>query len=126
LPLERIGAGSRFMNEFESKKRNFGDRSSSGGRSIKLQLIIPEFSESRREVSGYDKAYAEVILSQQDVKAWLNPVLEKILGLVDAQIAAVRKAGKPAVKTVILVGGFGAEAYCVQNDMRLVTPWSGA
>jgi hypothetical protein len=122
------------MNEFEGKKRNFGDSRSSSGRSIKLQLIIPEFAESHREVSGYDKAYAEVILSQQDMRTCFDPVLEKIMGLVEAQIAAVRKAGKPAVKTVILVGGLGAspylyeraKAYCAQHDMRLITPWSGA
>ena len=134
LPPERIGPGSRFMNEFESKKRNFGDSRGGSGRPIKLQLIIPEFAESRKQVSGYDKRYAEVVLSQQDMKACFDPVLEKIMGLVDGQIAAVRKAGKAGIKTIILVGGLGAspylyeraKAYCAQNNMRLVTPWSGA
>jgi hypothetical protein len=134
LPPERIGPGSRFMNEFESKKRDFAGSRGRGGRDIKLQLIIPEFIEGKGNVPGYDKGYAEVVLSPQDMRTCFDPVVEKVMELIDAQITAVRRGGNPVVKTIILVGGLGAspylgdrvKAYCTQNGIRLTTPWSGA
>ena len=49
----------------------------------------------------------KMTLTGAEVKAIFDPVVKEVLNLVKAQI----KAAKRHVKTVILVGGFGQNAY---------------
>ena len=49
----------------------------------------------------------KMTLAGTEVKAIFDPVVKEVLNLVNGQI----KAAKRQVKTVILVGGFGQNAY---------------
>ena len=49
----------------------------------------------------------KMTLAGAEVKAIFDPVVKEVLNLVNGQI----KAAKRQVKTVILVGGFGQNAY---------------
>jgi hypothetical protein len=121
------------MREFEHEKRNFGSNNRHD-RDIKLRLIIPEFSESPEDIPGYDAEYGEVILTQEDLRGCFDPVVQNIVDLVSQQVDVVAKSGKPAVKTIVLVGGLGASPYvhdclqrwCNSRNVRLVYPWTGS
>ncbi|KAF2462663.1 uncharacterized protein BDR25DRAFT_320566 [Lindgomyces ingoldianus] len=52
LPPERTGPGSRFMQQFESKKKNFASVASSR-RATKLELKMPQLLSSTTRVPGY-------------------------------------------------------------------------
>lgn len=120
------------MNQFESKKKDFS--LSNARKTVKLQLKMPELEKIKSKIYGYDKSYDEVILTEDDIRSCFDPVLDKIIGLLSAQVSAVASAGEPPVQTVILVGGLGASPYvgervrewCAQRQIRMTTPWSGA
>ena len=131
LRADRIGPNSRFMTAFESKKQAFDSKSTR--KAIRLPLKMPALQDSHH-VPGYDSEYNEITLSVADMLACFEPIVVKIIALVSAQVRQVRKAKQPAVKTVILVGGLGCSkhvrdrlfAWCHENGIRMVTPWSGA
>ncbi|ORY17909.1 hsp70-like protein [Clohesyomyces aquaticus] len=132
LPPERTGPGSRFMQQFESKKKSF-TRVPASRRPIKLELIMSELDNSSTETPGYDKRYHDITLTHQDMKDLFDPVVEKILELVSNQVAAVSRRGNPRVDTLILVGGLGGSPYvreavsdwCREHSIRPTTPMGG-
>lgn len=132
LQRERTGPGSRFMNEFESVKKDFS--LNTRRRNFKLQLTMPALANSSGEITGYDQNYNEVILSEADIRGCFDPVIEMIMNLVQKQVDAVSEADEPEVQTVILVGGLGTSPYlretlqswCNDQGIRMTTPWSGA
>lgn len=132
LPLERIGPGSEFMQTFESKKKNFRSEAASK-KPVKLRLVMPQLSNTPGEIRGYDKRWSEVFLTHDDMKRCFDPVVDKVLELVESQVTAVRREGKPLVETIILVGGLGESPYLrdklfewtKERNIRLTTPWTG-
>jgi hypothetical protein len=120
------------MNQFEAVKKDFS--LNNRRRDFKLQLVMPNLNSSSARIPGYDKNYNEVILSVADVRKCFDPVIEKIIGLVEEQVTTVNKAHEPAVQTVILIGGLGTSPYlrerlqswCTHRGIRMTTPWSGA
>jgi len=131
LPPDRNGPGSPFMQQFESKKKSFSTVSSSR-RPTKLHLIMPELNQWT-QISGYDSRYSDILLTHDDMKSCFDPVVESILDLTNDQVNAVKRKGKPAIETVILIGGLGSSPYirekiqkwCTEKDIRLTTPWGG-
>jgi hypothetical protein len=120
------------MQQFESKKKSFASAASSK-RATKLELIMPELESSSRDVAGYDKRYHEIALTHEDIKGCFQPVIEKILELVNSQVSAVVREGNPRVETIILVGGLGESPYvreklsewCQERNIRIATPMGG-
>ena len=120
------------MAAFDAKKQSFS--TSNARKTMKLPLKIPAFENKAVKTIGYDNNYGDILLTEQDMLECFKPVVESIIGLIDDQIIAVKKAAQPEVSTVVLVGGLGCSRYvqeCVQkwcNDkgIRMVTPWHGA
>jgi hypothetical protein len=132
LPPERIGPGSEFMQSFESKKKNFQTETASR-RPIKLRLVMPQLSHQLDIINGYDRKYSEVLLTHDDMKTCFDPVINKVLELLESQVTAVWREGKPPIETIILVGGLGESPYLrerlfewtQERNIRLTTPWTG-
>ena len=132
LPADRIGPNSRFMTAFEARKQAFSINTTR--KTVKLPLKIPAFEKAPNKIVGYDKKYDELILSERDMLDCFEPVVDKIIGLIEAQLKAISQAGQPDVKTVVLVGGLGCSRHvrecvgrwCNERSIRMVTPWSGA
>ena len=68
-----------------------------------LWHIVPGLQDNRELHIRKNK----MTLAGTDVKAIFDPVVKEVLNLVTGQI----KAAQSYVKTVILVGGFGQNAY---------------
>lgn len=120
------------MSQFDSIKKDFSPNSTR--KLYRPVLKMPQLLESNKKVPGYDKNYDEVILSKDDIKSCFDPVIDKILSLVNDQVKAVERAGEPSVETIVLVGGLGSSPYvreelqrwCASRKVRMTTPWSGA
>jgi tRNA A37 threonylcarbamoyltransferase TsaD len=120
------------MQQFESRKKNFST-ATSNRRPVKLHLIMPELKNQQLQITGYDSRYSDILLSHDDMKNCFDPVVESIIDLINDQVNAVKMKGKPAVETIILVGGLGASPYirekvqewCTEKGIRLTTPWGG-
>ena len=67
-------------------------------------------------------------MTGQEIKAIFEPVMDKVLQLVNGQIQATQNA----VKAVILVGGFGQNAYLRERineaigDIEVLQPPHGS
>lgn len=132
LPPDRIGPGSRFMLAFESRKQQFSLANTR--KTYKLPLMMPDLEETPHIVTGYDRKYKDVILTERDMLECFNPVVQAITDLVRDQVENVNKRKEPRVKTVVLVGGLGCskhvrdclKSWSEERDIRMITPWSGA
>ena len=78
LSQRQIGPGRRFMNSFESRKRDF--RINNVRKAFRVQLKIPAFYTGL-EIEGYDKNIEEILLSKQDMLECFEPVVDRIIGL---------------------------------------------
>ncbi|KAH7012995.1 hsp70-like protein [Ilyonectria destructans] len=126
---EQTGPGSQFMTSFEGQKKDFKSDNSSK-KIYRLYLPMPDLP---RDTAGYKKRYSQIVLSYEDMKNLFDPVVEKIISLVNNQVAQVEKRNEPSIKTMVLVGGFGSSPYlreklgewCTSQEIRLTTPYSG-
>lgn len=136
LGPEQTGPGSQFMDQFENKKKDFSMKSPS---KRAQRLFLPMTDLPPRSAAGggidkwYDRRFSAVLLSQEDMKALFDPVVDIILRLVRDQVEQVKRRKEPAIETIVLVGGFGSSPYvrerlldwCADARIRLTTPWSG-
>ncbi|RPA83095.1 hsp70-like protein [Ascobolus immersus RN42] len=106
LPAKKIAPRSEFMRQFESIKRDFrgpGNRT----RPYTLTLIMRDVEDS----DFYDEDDSQVKLTEKDIQNLFDPVISKIIDLVNQQVREVKKdAGNP-ITNLILVGGFGESPY---------------
>lgn len=117
------------MKDFEDKKQAFSVTTST--RPIKLRLRMPDLPAS---APGYDRRYETITLQQAEMRECFNPVVDKILQLIDDQINAVRALDQGDIKTVVLVGGLACSSFvrqtvmswCQNRGIRMVTPLTGA
>ncbi|OCK73988.1 actin-like ATPase domain-containing protein [Lepidopterella palustris CBS 459.81] len=127
LKFEKKGPGSRFMKDFEGYKRDFGS-SNDLDQVYELALVMSGVSSS----SYYDDDESVVKLTGHDMLGFFEPVIEKIIDLLDQQMKlANRAAGSQSINRIILVGGFGdsphlntkVREWCtVQGSVRLICP----
>ncbi|KAF8857613.1 hsp70-like protein [Acephala macrosclerotiorum] len=132
LPPDITGPGSTFMQQFESKKKNFTSIPASS-RPIKLTLMMPELLSKSGDTPGYDKKYSQIHLTHDDLKKCFEPVVNMIMDLVSGQVAAVKRNGIATIETIILVGGLGESPYVheklrewsTERGIRMTTPFTG-
>ncbi|KAH7324857.1 hsp70-like protein [Stachybotrys elegans] len=133
LDAQMIGPGSQFMDQFELKKRDFSMKTPSR-RALRLTLPMKNLKVTEETKKYYEDNFNYVLLTQQDMKALFDPVVDRIVGLVAEQLERVKRVPKGAIDTMVLVGGFGSSPYikerlqkwCQAQSIRLTTPWSGA
>ncbi|MCJ1452970.1 hypothetical protein MMC28_003315 [Mycoblastus sanguinarius] len=96
------------MNDFEEEvKRNF-----SGTFAEKHKIAVPGLGDNGKLGIRRNK----VTLNGTEIRLIFEPVLDEVLKLVMAQI----KAAKVIIKAVLLVGGFGQNAYlrdCISKEV---------
>lgn len=111
-----IAPGSECMNAFEDIKKVFG--SAEGRDNFRLPLNL------RRGLRDctlpyYDPQEKELILSKEDIQHLFDPVISKIISLVNSQIiAAAKECGFPVINVGTLPGeSFGnrANISCLEN-----------
>lgn len=127
LKFEKKGPGSRFMKDFEVNKRDFGS-SDDLDQVYEINLVMPGVSYS----DHYDDDESVVKLTGRDMLGFFEPVVDKVISLLDKQMRLANKAGgSSSINRVILVGGFGdspylntvIRAWCSrQGDVRLLCP----
>lgn len=61
-------------------------------------------------------------MTLEEVKGIFDPIVNKIVGLVEDQIDAAKIKSNRNVKTVLLAGGFGSNAYLKARIMEAVGP----
>ncbi|KAK0619194.1 hypothetical protein B0T14DRAFT_566081 [Immersiella caudata] len=109
----RAGRGSRLMQSFDDVKRNFGTSHYEEG-----ELIEHGIRGIREDIdNGIEEEYIK--LSHDDMKSIFDPVIDKVLTLIQdmAKEARRREPTKP-VTGIILVGGFGESMYLTQRLKR--------
>ncbi|KAM7191240.1 hypothetical protein V8F20_009418 [Naviculisporaceae sp. PSN 640] len=110
LDGRHAGRGSRLMVSFDNSKRTFGSNEFEDDVLIEhnLRTLAPD------DDNGIDEDY--VTLSHQDMKSIFDPVVDKVIALVDSQLqeARAKEPGKP-VTGIILVGGFGESVYLTKR-----------
>jgi len=99
----------RLLKDSEEIKSAFGHELMSDAESTK-DIQLPNELAVQREASGEECDDSSVVeLTEQDLKAIYDPVVEQILELIEAQLAQV--AG---VKVMFVVGGFAGSPYLMQ------------
>ncbi|KAI5364531.1 Putative Heat shock protein 70 family [Septoria linicola] len=126
LPWHMRGPSSRLMQEFETVKRNFGKANTKRKPYQRISCFMAEATESMYyQDDGFVKIY------QSDLEAMFEPVVSKIVDLLQSQLdAEQRQAGHVTIKTMLLVGGFGDSEYLktilrqwgIERNIRLFTP----
>lgn len=117
------------MQQFEARKKGFSKNATSR-RQIKLELVMPNLTG---KIEGYNTTYNEILLSHADIQSCFDPVVEKIISLLEDQVDAVKRGNNPRIESIVLVGGLGESPYlrdklmewCNNADIVLRTPWSG-
>ncbi|EZF96900.1 hypothetical protein H113_03002 [Trichophyton rubrum MR1459] len=104
VPMRLRGPGSRFMNSFESAKRNFGGPNDDRG--VEVGPIRMDVGPSVH----YDDDELVVKLSKYDMQRLFDPVVKEVIALVKSQVKAAEKK-KKRIDRLILVGGFGDSDY---------------
>ena len=133
LGPEQIGPGSQLMDQFESRKKDFSMNNPSR-RTQRFPLHMPRLKLTPELVKYYEKRSASILLTNADFKLLFDPVIDRVLKLIESQVQQVKEANGPAIETIVLVGGFGSSPYlkerllewCGGANIRLTTPISGA
>ncbi|KAF5704859.1 Hsp70 family heat shock protein [Fusarium globosum] len=110
LSYQKTGAGSKFMTQFESIKRHFGVSKLAKRHLIDLNLGCADSQWYRGDEN-------EVVITTQDMIDLFDPVVKKIIALLEQQIQATRSESELEIKTICLVGGFGESIYLL-NKLR--------
>lgn len=133
LDPEQIGPGSAFMDRFEQRKKDFSF-SNVRRRVHRIPLFMPDLKHPAKTESYYEKRSSSVLLTFADFKELFNPVVKKIIGLINDQVSRATDQKETPISTIVLVGGFASSPYlresiqewCEGNEIRLTTPMSGA
>ncbi|KAL6868611.1 actin-like ATPase domain-containing protein [Trichoderma novae-zelandiae] len=133
LEAQQIGPGSTFMDQFELKKKDFSMKTPSK-RAHRLVLHMPQLQVTTTMAMYYEKRSSSVLLTQEDYKMLFDPVIDKIIGLVQEQANQIKSKMECPIETIVLVGGFGSSPYlkerltewCETRSIRLTTPITGA
>ncbi|PKY00051.1 actin-like ATPase domain-containing protein [Aspergillus campestris IBT 28561] len=113
LPCKQIAPGSKFMDAFETAKRAF---SGVPGDAVRLPLRMkPNHIDAGHYYSGH------ILLSSGDLQSLFDPVVSRIINLINTQVKAADKAyGYRVINKIVIVGGFGASPY-LQGALRRYT-----
>lgn len=133
LGPEHIGPGSTFMDHFEQRKKDFG-HTTANRRAHRIPLFMPALKHSSNTEKFYEKRSSSVLLTPKDLEFIFDPVLTKIVGLIEDQVCRTKQLGETPITVVVLVGGFASSPYlresiqewCEENGIRLTMPVSGA
>ncbi|EHK17268.1 uncharacterized protein TRIVIDRAFT_134471, partial [Trichoderma virens Gv29-8] len=134
LTPEEIGPGSSFMDAFESKKKDFRMKNPATRRPCRIQLYMPGLGVTSELGRYYDRKSHSVLLAQEDFKGIFDPVIDRIIKLIEDQMNKVEKINERPIETIVLVGGFGSSPYlnerltdwCKVKGIRLTIPATGA
>ncbi|RJE22726.1 hypothetical protein PHISCL_04942 [Aspergillus sclerotialis] len=123
VPFERRGPGSRFMESFNSAKRNFTGKTQSSN-TIEVGPLTMKVDSSEH----YDEDERAVLLTKDIMQSLFDPVVVGIIRLIEEQTKAAKKKNAQ-VSRLILVGGFGDSEYlnkrlkhwCKCNEVNSLT-----
>ncbi|KAK6347334.1 hypothetical protein TWF696_007403 [Orbilia brochopaga] len=115
LDEEFTGPGSEFMQSFEWNKRKFGTDQAFNDMTLGMDDVDPDDE-------FYEATYEKLGLTPEVMKELFDPVVKKIINLVQKQIDSVRKVRKRPVNKLFLVGGFGDSAYLQQQLAAYLEP----
>jgi tRNA A37 threonylcarbamoyltransferase TsaD len=121
------------MDSFELKKKDFR-RNPTNKRPHRLPLMMQDLKMTLELQKYYEKRSSSVLLTHEDFKSLFDPVVEKVIDLIQEQVDQIKSHKEVPIETIILVGGFGSSPYlkealgewCTRRAIRLTTPISGA
>ncbi|KEF59307.1 uncharacterized protein A1O9_04151 [Exophiala aquamarina CBS 119918] len=120
LPSTKTGAQSIFMETFEGIKRDFNGNNGEE-RVYELPLKMKRLDEDDPEMAEiYDFEEDLVRITDADIEAMFDPVVEKMFELVRKQLRSVQKAKVPPVRTIVLCGGLGSSSYMKKRLQNLI------
>lgn len=122
------------MDSFESKKKDFKLKNLATRRDARVQLFMPLLKRTPDLERYYERRSHSVLLSKADFQTIFDPVVDKIIKLIEDQINRVKRMDERPIETIILVGGFGSSPYlnerladwCEPREIRLTIPATGA
>ncbi|KAH7141116.1 hypothetical protein EDB81DRAFT_692772 [Dactylonectria macrodidyma] len=104
IPDQRKRHGSQMMSQFEENKFRFD------GEDDDMEVRLPKECNIKDEESLNIEDQV-LSLKTDQMKKLFDPCVNRTLELIDGQVASVMKAGLGKPKMVIVVGGFGRNAY---------------
>ncbi|KIW19726.1 hypothetical protein PV08_00300 [Exophiala spinifera] len=138
LPVEKVGAGSKFMEAFEILKRQFTGDFDDDAR-FELPLKMSKLDKADLKVTKhYDFDEDTVVLTGEEIKDMFETTLQKTFELIRNQLRKTQTANEPRVEKIILCGGMGSSPYVqkrirdfvnemLEEDIELIVParpWS--
>ncbi|KAL8337837.1 hypothetical protein RB601_006754 [Gaeumannomyces tritici] len=128
IPAEKTRHGSVMINEFEMNKCQF--TGSDNDMAIRLPSEAGIMDDDDLQIED-----GSLFMNAEQMQKIFDPCVNRVLELVDGQVAAVMKAGHGKPKMVFLVGGFGRniylfkkiQEYCTARGMQTrqpAHPWS--
>ncbi|KAG6365981.1 hypothetical protein INS49_000157 [Diaporthe citri] len=107
LPSGKRHVNSKFMKDFELVKQGFNGSGSFQTHRLGLKMTT--------QASGhYDHDEDEVLLKMWELKSLFDPVVGKIMHLIEEQVRATEQEGL-RIGAIMLVGGFGESRYLFEK-----------
>ncbi|THV49368.1 hypothetical protein BGAL_0198g00060 [Botrytis galanthina] len=126
IPYSRKGPGSVLMNNWELLKKGFGSNMENPG-TLELGPLYLDLPSSHQ----YDRDENVTFLSPEDMKSVFDPIIDRVIKLVQKQVDQAQHQRKAKIHRIALVGGMGASKYlykrlslwCALNgNMELLCP----
>ncbi|KAF7900053.1 hypothetical protein EAF00_004389 [Botryotinia globosa] len=106
IPYSRKGPGSALMNNWEALKRSFGPTMENAG-TFELGPLYLDLPSSHQ----YDRDENVTFLSFDDMKSVFNPIVDRVINLVQKQVDQAKRHRKAKIHRIVLVGGMGTSKY---------------
>ncbi|TEY40660.1 hypothetical protein BOTCAL_0429g00050 [Botryotinia calthae] len=102
----RKGPGSALMNNWEVLKKRFGRDIENPG-TFELGPLYLDLPSSHQ----YDREDNVTFLSLEDIKSVFDPIVDRVIKLVQKQVVQAKHQRKAKIHRIALVGGMGASKY---------------
>ncbi|ERF72261.1 hypothetical protein EPUS_02148 [Endocarpon pusillum Z07020] len=109
LPAMKIGPGSKFMEDFETIKRDFDDNDPT--QTFQVHLKMRDLRKQDQNVVQYDFEEDEIMLTCADMRNLFQVAVEMTLQLILQQVNLIKKKKAGTIKTLIVCGGLGSSPY---------------
>ena len=111
LPAAKIGAGSKFLEDFQVVKKTFTGKDLSKTFRLSLPSLGKALRDKNASPTGYDFEDGDVLIRASDVEQMFAPVVKRALALVTEQHKILQKIKEHPFRLIALCGGLGTSEY---------------
>jgi hypothetical protein len=111
LPAAKIGAGSKFVEDFQVVPKTFNGKDLKKMFRLSLPALGKALRDRRTSPTGYDFEDGDVLIRASDVEQMFSPVVAVALSLITEQYNLLEKIKELPFRIIALCGGLGTSEY---------------